>query len=406
MWIAPGFHLTYCSNIHPGESWDEVRANLEKYLPAIQQQLGSPLPMGVGLRLSAQAAEALEKPAELARFGEFLKRHHYYVFTINGFPYGAFHRTRVKEAVYLPDWRDRRRVNYSNRLARILAELLPKDQNLEGSVSTVPCAYKEAVQGAEDVERMADLLLQHVGYLHRLREKTGKTVMLALEPEPCCLIETVDEAIEFFNAQLFSHRAVQKTARSLGLGETQGEEVVRRHLGICYDACHMAVEFEEPASALEKLRAAGIRIGKIQISSALRARLSGDREAASLLDPFTEPVYLHQVVERSSAGLKRYRDLPEALIHHAKRRKEDQRCAEKEWRVHFHVPIFLARARDLETTQDHLVALLDLLKKDPVSSHLEVETYTWDVLPEQYRSMELSSAIVRELQWVRDRMAP
>ncbi|HKI97818.1 MAG TPA: metabolite traffic protein EboE [bacterium] len=405
MQVEGPFHLTYCSNIHAGESWAEVRANLGTYLPAVRERVGAEGPFGIGLRLSARAAEELEVPEALAEFQEFLAREGFYVFTINGFPYGVFHRARVKEEVYLPDWKDEERLAYSNRLAELLAALLPDWPGLEGSVSTVPGAFKGEVGDPADVERMAVLLLRHVEALHRLRERTGKTITLALEPEPCCFIETCAEAIDFFREHLFAGPALEGLAQALELDVADARKVVRRHLGVCYDACHMAVEFEDMGASLRALDAAEIKICKVQISSALKLRFQrGDGRARSLLAPFAESTYLHQVVERSPAGLTRFTDLPEGFAAEAQAATE-KRGEPVEWRVHFHVPVFLEEMQHFETTQTHLAELLHLLRDDPARCpYLEVETYTWDVLPAEYRDMELPAAISRELDWVREQL--
>lgn len=401
-------HLTYCSNIHAGESWEEVRRNLGVYLPDVRRRLGWSGALGVGLRLSAQAAEQLEHPDALAEFQQFLAREQLYVFTINGFPYGVFHRVRVKEEVYLPDWRDPLRLDYTNRLARLLAALLPDDPRLEGSVSTVPGAFKSEVRSADDERAMARQMLRHVAELVRLRESTGRTIALAIEPEPCCYIETIDEAVAFYRDYLLNAELVRELADELGVKPAWAESAIRRHFGLCYDACHMAIEFEEVAGALERLRAAGLKVSKFQISSALKLEFrSGDGRAAAALTPFAESTYLHQVVERSAQGLKRYVDLPEGLAveaTEAARRGSRLAGARKEWRVHFHVPIFLEEMRDFSTTQDHLVELLSALEQSGEQAYLEVETYTWDVLPQEYKTVETAEAIARELSWVRQRI--
>jgi sugar phosphate isomerase/epimerase len=240
-------HLTYCTNIHPGETWDEVRANLERHVSRVKASVAPARPFGVGLRLSAVAAATLAQPAELDAFRTFLRDSGLYVFTINGFPYGPFHGTRVKEEVYLPDWLDDARLSYSDRLAELLAALLPDEPGLEGTVSTVPGAYKGRVRGAADESRMAELMVRHAAGLHRLRERTGKMVSLALEPEPCCHMETVDETVRFFEGHLFAAPAVAAFGRLTGLGRAESDAALRRHLGVCFDACHMAVEFEDAA---------------------------------------------------------------------------------------------------------------------------------------------------------------
>ncbi|MFQ5897793.1 MAG: metabolite traffic protein EboE [Candidatus Methylomirabilia bacterium] len=395
-------HLTYCTNVHAGETWAEVLASLERYVPAVKSRVAPDRPFGVGLRLSARAAEALAEPRQLEAFREFLDANELYVFTINGFPYGPFHGVRVKEDVYLPDWMDEARLAYTDRLAMLLAELLPAGPGLEGSINTVPGAFKGRVTEESEVARMAELMLRHLVTLHRIREGTGKIISLAVEPEPCCYMETVAETVAFFERYLFSSRALARLATLTGLPKSDGETVLRDHLGVCFDACHMAVEFEEPGSALGAFQAAGIRIGKIQISAGLKVLFDGGNpEALEALRPFAEGVYLHQVVERGRGGLRRYVDLPLALA--AAARAPGQGL---EWRIHFHVPLFRERLGLFHNTQDSLRELLDILRRDSPSQHLEVETYTWDVLPEEHRREDTVTAVSRELRWVIERMAP
>ena len=398
MKVGDRFHLTYCSNIHPGETWSEVSSALASSLPRVRELLGFDGPFAVGLRLSAQAAEALEVRSTLAAFREFLREGNYYVLTINGFPYGAFHGQRVKEQVYRPDWRDPARLEYANRLARLLAALLSDRPDIEGSVSTVPGAFRAHITGDADVAVMAMQMLRHAATLVSLREQTGVTVTLAIEPEPACFIETVDDAIAFFHGRLFDAALVARVARDAGVPMTVDD--VRRHVGICFDACHMAVEFEDPPQALQRLREAGIRVCKVQVSSALRVD-RGDASAMRALAPFAEGTYLHQVVERSASVLTRYVDLPEALAAAA---VPPAAVNSAEWRVHFHVPIFLAAMNAFDTTQADLAAVLDALKRDPSCPYLEVETYTWDVLPAEYRTSDVCTAIARELTWVRTQL--
>ena len=392
--IAGGrFHLSYCSNIHPGETWHEVSAVLAESLPRVRAILGHRGSFAVGLRLSAQAARTLEQPEELDAFRRFLRAGDYYVLTINGFPYGAFHGQRVKEQVYRPDWRDDERLDYANRLARLLAALLSDGPEIEGSVSTVPGAFRSEIDSREVEIAMATRILRHAAELVSIRKRTGVTITLAIEPEPACYIETVDDAIRFFHEHLFDPALVQQVAGEAMTALTPDD--VRRHIGLCFDACHMAVEFEEPAAAFDRLNAAGIRICKVQISSALRVD-RGDARAMRALEAFAEGTYLHQVVERSPAGVTRYVDLPEAMIA-ARAAAVDS----GEWRVHFHVPIFLAAMHEFGTTQPELAATIEALKRHSICPYLEVETYTWDVLPPEYRTSDVCTAIARELAWVR-----
>jgi len=385
-------HLTYCTNIHAGEPLEEVMASLARHLPAIKAQVAGVQPFGVGLRLGYAAANSLRDAAAMARLKRFLAEGGYYVFTINGFPYGAFHGRAVKEDAYKPDWSDPARLAYTDLLADILSELLPAGQ--EGSVSTVPCTFKPWAPGR--IAAIVEHLIRHVAHLVGITARTGQTISLALEPEPYCYLETIEETTAFFKERLFSRDGIARLAALTGLGGAGAEAAMRRHIGVCYDVCHAAVEFEDPQGSIARLRAEGILIGKLQLSSALKVAAL-DAESARHLAAFAEPVYLHQAVQRSNGTLVRFVDLPQALA-------AGGAVAGAELRVHFHVPVFLEQMAHFGTTQAFLAEILALHRADPISRHLEAETYTWDVLPASYRSADLSSAIARELNWVKARL--
>lgn len=390
--------LTYCTNVHPGESWAEVEANLRRYLPAIKAKVAPDRPFGLGLRLSAEAAAALSQPPALEGLRALLTEGGLYVFTLNGFPYGRFHGEAVKEKVYLPDWREEARLAYTDQLAAILASLLPEGG--EGSISTVPGAFKPRAASPEALVAIADNLVRQAVALAALEERSGRRLRLALEPEPCCLLETVEETIDFFQERLFSRRAAARAAELSGRSPMQAEALLRRHLGVCFDVCHAAVEFEGE-DALDRLLGAGIAVPKIQLSAALRLPRV-DARAVELLRPFDDGVYLHQVVERNGDGrLRRYADLDEAFAALA----DAGPAGEREWRVHFHVPVFRDDIGAFATTQDYLKAVLARQRREPVTRQLEVETYTWGVLPASERQGDPAAEIAREMQWVRRELA-
>ncbi len=398
--LGAGVHLTYCSNIHPGESWAEVRANFDRHVVPVRDRLaacGADGDFGVGLRLSARAAAELAAPEALAEFRDFLGRQRLYVFTINGFPYGTFHGQRVKEDVYLPDWRDPERLRYTLQLADLLAALLPQDATIEGSLSTVPGAFKPALTGPQDLALIVEHLLCAVAHLVALKARTGRRIALALEPEPHCLLETMAEVVTFFERDLHGPAAMRRMMALTGLAEAGASQALREHLGVCLDLCHAAVEYEEPAQVVHGLAHAGIRVAKMQISAGLRLPELNTRALAAL-QRFQDPVYLHQVVQRGPGGLKRFADLPEALA------ALPDSTAGLEWRVHFHVPVFLEELAPFASTQAFIREMLAMQRASAISRHLEVETYTWDVLPDAYRSGTVDEAVARELSWVRSEL--
>ena len=393
--LSGNVHLTYCTNIHAGQSWQDIRASLDEYVPAIKSTVAPSQPMGIGLRLSGEAAAVARQPEALASFRDQLSALGAYVFTINAFPFGPFHGVRVKEDVYLPDWRDRERVAFTANSAAVLAGILP--DGIEGSISTVPGAFKPNGRSSEAVAAMARNLMMAVADLVDLKRRTGKHIALALEPEPCCFLETTDESIAFFEGALLEPETLDMLGGITGVGRSEAEILLRRHLGICYDVCHGSVEYEDTVAALDRLLAAGIAIPKIQLSAAMRipAMTKGLIDAVMR---YNDGVYLHQSIVRSGDNLSRHVDLPDAMTAFG----EGQ--ADGEWRIHCHVPVFLADLGEISSTRSDLVATLAALRQRTRSSHLEVETYTWDVLPDNVRTGSKSADIAREIAFCRQEL--
>jgi len=389
-----GTELTYCTNIHPGESWDEVRANLGRYVPRVKRRVAPGQRFGIGLRLSAAASEALRDEDTRAEFSRFLREEGLYVSTLNGFPYGTFHGERVKEGVYLPDWREAARLDYTNLLADLFAGWLLEAGRRSGCISTVPGAFKPNASAAGDLARIVERLVRHAAHLVTVERDTGCRIVLGLEPEPCCLLETVEETTRFFRDHLHSVAAASRLGELTGLDADGALRALRRHLGVCLDLCHAAVEFEQPARCFAALEEAGVEIAKIQVTAGLRVDpVSADDVAA--LRGFEDAVYLHQVVERRDGELRRYADLGLAV------ESGDWRDGRSEWRVHFHVPVFVDALETFSSTQAFVCEALRLHRERPRCAQLEVETYTWSVLPPQHRALPIDEAIARELDWVR-----
>lgn len=394
---TPPLHLTYCTNIHPADGWSDVLASLERHAPALKARLSPEAPFGIGLRLSARDARELLEDDHLERFARFLDAEGLYVAIINGFPYGTFHNTVVKAEVYAPDWRDPARLTYTLDLAGILARLLPA--GLDGGVSTAPLSYKAWITGhPEAMTGMAVNVARAAAGMARLHQDHGTRLHLDIEPEPDCVLETSTETIAFFEDHLLP-AGIPVVAETLGIGRSTAEEVLREHVQVCFDCCHFAVEFEDPGAALARFDAAGIRIGRVQLSSAVDVTLPAGspafRDTDRRLRPFADPVYLHQVVERPAApdaALARYPDLADALDRGASEQ-------DRQWRIHFHVPLFTRDYDGLHSTQPYVAAVLALLRQRQVTTHLEIETYTWDVLPGALK-INLLDSIEREYHWV------
>ena len=402
-------HLGYCTNIHPGETWTDHFAALQEAIPELKRRLSPDAPFGIGLRLSDIASEALEQPENLVAFQHWLADNDCYVFTMNGFPFGGFHDVRVKDHVHTPDWTTEARVEYTKRLFRILSVLLPVDElgnPIQGGVSTSPLSYRRWFEWEQPAARdhifsqATQNVLEVVAELIQLRQQTDRLMHLDLEPEPDGVIETADEFIAWYTDYLLP-MGIEQLSEQFGLTDEEAEASICEHVRLCYDVCHFAVGYERPADVLDKLKNYGLRVGKIQISAALKAEFPAPDSADALAErerikqafaEFNEPTYLHQVVSRIQSGeLFRFPDLPEALDAF-----DDNHT---EWRAHFHVPLFVADYGVLKSTQDDIREVLRLQAERAFTSQLEVETYTWGVLPGELKR-DLIDSIERELDWV------
>jgi hypothetical protein len=395
-------HLTYCTNIHAGESWPDHFLALQKCFPDIKAQVSPDEDMGIGLRLSHVASLDLIKKSNLDDFKKWLKEENAYVFTMNGFPYGGFHNTVVKADVHTPDWTTDERRDYSIRLFDILKNLLP--DGMDGGVSTSPMSYRYWFETPDALEqatvKATENILKVAEHLISIRQETAQIMHLDIEPEPDGILETGEEFIAWFDGCLLPV-GKKRIAEKFGISAGEAEALIKDHIRLCYDVCHFAIGYEPHEEVLDKLEQKGIRVGKYQISAALKADLPKDPQARTEIKEafirFNEPTYLHQVVARQEDGsVLRYRDLPEAL-------QDIEHTGIKEWRAHFHVPVFAQYPGLVKSTQDDISEVLKIHKKRPFTRHLEVETYTWEVLPESMK-LPLKESIIRELLWVKEQL--
>jgi hypothetical protein len=372
-------HLAYCTNIHPAGNWEETRHSLQTHTLGVRDLLKKQgmLPaneaFAIGLRLSALAAHELLQGDQLARFRDWLAATNTYVFTINGFPYGNFHGTRVKEQVFAPDWTHRDRVEYTKNLFKILSAIAPA--NSGGSVSTLPGSHK-SFEADEAIIRKN--LIELSTWLDDLSARTGKDLHLGLEPEPLGHIENTQESLAFFDRLA---------------NEAKDSETLLNRIGINYDCCHFALQFEDAKESLESLVKNKIRISKIHLSSALTLDPKNPAAIAAIAG-FDEPVYSHQVIHQNKSGtLSRFIDLPDFL-------KATPSNLDGEARVHFHIPLDAMPSTPLGSTSDHVTDTLSWLGSHPdACTHLEIETYTWGVLPNELRR-PVEEQIAAEYRWV------
>jgi len=415
--LGYGFHLknlslTYCTNVHPLGDWGVWSDLIGRFGPLVRKDLGWP-GMPLGLWFPAALIEEMNRDPRgaRARLLDLLSTHGLSAFTCNAFPYGNFHAAEVKAKVYQPDWTTPERLAYTVACARLLAAILPAGAGAEGSVSTLPLGWRVGWT-AEHSRRAAANLCAFAREARAIEEMDGRTVRLGLEPEPGCVLETTAQVRAFWAEVL------RPEAKRAGLSD----EDVGRFLGVCYDTCHQAVQFEHPVDVLEALGSDGIAIAKMQLSSALEFKPDPERATLELRRRFVEPRFLHQVRVRTPAGVAVFDDLPQALA-------EDARPIEvlgggagadfsgidlwaHPWRVHFHLPIDSDRMLDADaigTTRDDMLTAFQHAVARRQCRHFEVETYTWSVLPEAHRPADdaaLAASLARELRFIEDRVPP
>jgi sugar phosphate isomerase/epimerase len=390
-------HLTYSTLVHPGDTWEEMWTSLTTYAPKVKARVAPREPFGVSLRLSARSAEILvQSRAEREKLKKFLGDNDMYLYTVNAFPYGPFKNQIVKEQVYEPDWRSEERTRYTMNVADVLADVVPA--GISPSIQSAPLGFKPRVTGPDVVASFTQHVLRVVAHLVALEARTGRTVTLALEPEPCCFLETTDETVAYFRDHLYSGAGATALAKLAGIPISEAHLALRRHVGVVFDICHQAVEYENIAESLQKLVDAGIPIFKLQEAAAMRVP-NVTQQVVDTMARYAKTIYLTQTVEKKDGKLTRFLNLEDAL--EAWRSSPEPR----EWRTHFHVPVFLDDLGDVGTTRFAIEDALRFHKANPLSRQLEIETYTWDVLPAHLKTGDIVDYVSREIEWVRAQLA-
>jgi hypothetical protein len=390
-------HLTYSTLVHPADDWPQLWDSLQRYLPQVKQRISPNAPFGVCIRLShLTAAELSAKKAEREKLKAFLQDQDLYVYTANAFVYGVFKNTQIKEQVYEPDWRTPERREYTTQVADILADICPAWAT--PSIQTAPLGFKPRVTGPDVVAAFTDNVLQVVAHLVTLEQTTGTLLTLGLEPEPRCYLETTDETIAYFQDYLYTGTAAQRIATLAQVPMDTAIAALRRHLGVTFDIGHQAVGFEDIPVSLQKLVDAGIPIVKLQEAASMYIGEVTDEKIAAL-QRFTKTIYLSQTAECRGDHLEHYLNLEDAMAGWATDKTPRQ------WRTHFHVPVFLEDLGPLKSTRFALEQALAMHKKTPLSRHLEIETYTWDVLPDHLKTGDIVEYVCRELEWVKGQLA-
>lgn len=369
-------HIGYCTNVHAGANWQQTKANLEQHALAVKAAYAPHDVMGVGLWLSEQSARTLVAERGVDSFAAWLESKGLLPFTLNGFPYGDFHQPVVKHAVYEPTWWQPQRREYTQQLAEILDRLLPAGE--EGSISTLPIAWGHPRPAHEQLAAAGEQLKQLAEFLAELEARRDRLIYVCLEPEPGCVFDTTDGAMDFFQRYLLDGPDADR---------------VRRYIRVCHDVCHAAVMFEDQADVFRKFAGSGILVGKVQVSSAVHAPFGQTDDPQAMLaqlKTFSEPRYLHQTLVRASGDITFYEDLPDALR---------EASPQGEWRVHFHVPIYLPSFGHLFTSQPDIGAMLAAARQYSEVNHFEVETYAWGVLPSELRQPTLAAGIAEEMAW-------
>jgi hypothetical protein len=347
--------------------------------------------------LAAESAQTLisNKGGEREKLKKFLGDNDMYLYTVNAFPYGPFKGRVVKEQVYEPDWRTDERMRYTMNVAEVLADVAP--EGTTPSIQSPPLGFKPRVTGPDVVNSFTEHVIQTVAFLVELKERTGRTVGLALEPEPFCFIETTDEAIDYFKNHLYSGASAQRLAKLARIPISEAHSALRRHLGLVYDICHMAVEYENISVSLQKLVDAGIPVFKLQEAAAIHMP-HVDEKVIDALYKYSQTIYLTQTLEKKDGKYTMFLNLEDAFA------AFKANPGPREWRTHIHVPVFLDDLGPFRTTRSSIEDALKFHKANPVSRQLEIETYTWDVLPDSLKTGNIIDYVCQELEWVKGQL--
>ena len=385
-------HLTYSTLVHPGDNWGEIWNSLTTYVPKVKERISPNQSFGVSLRLANESATTLVNDRkERDKLKKFLADNDMYLYTVNAFPYGPFKGRIVKEQVYEPDWRSEERSQYTINVAEVLADVAP--EGTAPSIQSPPLGFKPRVTGPDVVDSFTDHLIRVAAHLVGLKERTNRTVGLALEPEPYCFLETTDETVDYFTNHLYTGKSASKLAKLAGIPISEAHVALRQHLGTVFDICHQAVEMENISESLQKLVNAGIPVFKLQEAAAVYMP-QVDQKVIDALQKYADTIYLTQTKEKKDGRYHMYLNLEDAFV--AWKKEQSAR----EWRTHIHVPVFLDDLGPFRTTRFAIEDALKFHKANPVSRQLEIETYTWDVLPASLKTGNIVDYVCKELEWV------
>jgi hypothetical protein len=389
-------HLTYSTLVHQTDNWEQLWKSVNTYLPAVKARVAPNQKFGVCLRTSAPSIALLaEEPSKRADLKQFFADNDLYLYTANAFVYGVFKKQVIKEDVYEPDWQTPERRDYTKQVASLLADLAP--EGINPSIQTAPLGFKPKVTGPDVVEAYTSNVIDVVAHLVELKKKTGKTVTLGLEPEPRCYLETTDETITYFKNHLFSGATAKRLATLTGLNEADAAQAMRDYMGVVFDIGHQAVGYEDIPASLQKLVDNGVQIVKLQEAASMYIP-DVQQKTVDALQPFARTIYLSQTCQKKDGKMTWFLNLEDAF--------EDwyKNPGTREWRTHFHVPVFLNDLGAFGTTRFALEQALAFHKKTPLSTHLEIETYTWDVLPDHLKTGDIVEYVTREIDWVKGQL--
>lgn len=390
-------HLTYSTLVHQTDNWEQLWKSVNTYLPAVKARVAPNQKFGVCLRTSAPSAELLSAdPGKVADLKKFFADTDLYLYTANAFVYGVFKKQIIKEDVYEPDWQTPERREYTKKVATLLAELAP--EGINPSIQSAPLGFKPKGTGPDIAKAYTDNVVDVVAHLVKLEKDTGKTVTLGLEPEPRCFLETTDETITYFQDYLFSPQTAEQLAKKAGLNAADAAAAMKKFMGVVFDIGHQSVGYEDIPASLHKLVAAGVPIVKLQEAASMHIP-DVTQDKVDALQTFAKTIYLSQTCQKRDGKMTWFLNLEDAF--------EDwyKNPGPREWRTHFHVPVFLTElGHGFGTTRFGLEQALAVHKKTPLSRQLEIETYTWDVLPDSMKSGSIVDYVERELDWVKGQL--
>lgn len=345
MKIKKLYKLTYCSNIFKTNNLKKLSFNIKKY----KEKFFKKYNLNVNICLSNNLIKNINKK-NLNSFREFYSIK---ITSINGFVYQNFHLKNIKENIYLPDWTSKNRFLFTKNILTYTDSIAKKKEKI--SISTLPISYIKWVNFFLN----PFIFYEATQNLKKLTMQIKKS-HLDIEPEPFCLIESYSDFLKF-KKNWIKTLIIKKNEKSLTL---------------CYDICHFSVIFEKQKIISKLITIDNLKIGKIQISIALKTIIHYKhvfiKKLTKTLTKLKKSDFLHQSIIKNYSKIEKFSDIYFFL-------KKIHLFKNKELRIHCHIPLYKKKFKYFDSTYKDTFNSLNLIKKHNLTKNIEIESYTYHI---------------------------